>query len=106
MKSRVKQTVKKQKEMRELKPYFLIYKWMKDNLTNRQQRILQFLILHLESGYQLSAKELAAWFSVSTSTIYREMKVFREKNILIKDEKEGGEIITFEKVLPCTRGVI
>ena len=106
MKSRVKQTIKKQKEMRELKPYFLIYKWMKDNLTNRQQRILQFLILHLESGYQLSAKELAAWFSVSTSTIYREMKVFRTKKILIKDEKEGGEIITFEKVLPCTRGVI
>ena len=106
MKSRVKETIKKQKEMRELKPYFLIYKWMKDNLTNRQQRILQFLILHLESGYQLSAKELAAWFSVSTSTIYREMKVFRTKNILIKDEKEGGEIITFEKVLPCTRGVI
>ena len=104
MKSRVKQTIKKQKEMRELKPYFLIYKWMKDNLTNRQQRILQFLILHLESGYQLSAKELAAWFSVSTSTIYREMKVFREKNILIKDGR--GEIITFEKVLPCTRGVI
>lgn len=106
MKSRVKQTIKKQKEMRELKPYFLIYKWMKDNLTNRQQRILQFLILHLEGGYQLSAKELSSWFSVSTSTIYREMKVFREKNILIKDEKEGGEIITFEKVLPCTRGVI
>lgn len=105
MKSRVKETIKKQKEMRELKPYFLIYKWMKDNLTNRQQRILQFLILHLESGYQLSAKELAAWFSISTSTIYREMKVFREKNILIKD-KFGGEIITFEKVLPCTRGVI
>ena len=104
MKSRVKQTIKKQKEMRELKPYFLIYKWMKDNLTNRQQRILQFLILHLESGYQLSAKELAAWFSVSTSTIYREMKVFREKGILIKDGR--GEIITFEKVLPCTRGVI
>ena len=104
MKSRVKETIKKQKEMRELKPYFLIYKWMKDNLTNRQQRILQFLILHLESGYQLSAKELAAWFSVSTSTIYREMKVFREKNILIKDGR--GEIITFEKVLPCTRGVI
>ena len=104
MKSRVKQTIKKQKEMRELKPYFLIYKWMKDNLTNRQQRILQFLILYLESGYQLSAKELAAWFSVSTSTIYREMKVFREKNILIKDGR--GEIITFEKVLPCTRGVI
>ena len=106
MKSRVKQTVKKQKEMRELKPYFLIYKWMKDNLTNRQQRILQFLILHLESGYQLSAKELSRWFWVSTAGIYREMKVFREKNILIKDEKEGGEIITFEKVLPCTRGVI
>ena len=104
MKSRVKETIKKQKEMRELKPYFLIYKWMKDNLTNRQQRILQFLILHLESGYQLSAKELAAWFSVSTSTIYREMKVFREKNILIKDGR--GEIITFEKVLPCTRGII
>ena len=106
MKSRVKQTIKKQKEMRELKPYFLIYKWMKDNLTNRQQRILQFLILHLEGGYQLSAKELSSWFSVSTSTIYREMKVFRTKKILIKDEKEGGEIITFEKVLPCTRGVI
>lgn len=106
MKARAKEVIKKQKEMRELKPYFLIYKWMKDNLTNRQQRILQFLILHLECGYQLSAKELAAWFSVSTSTIYREMKVFREKNILIKDEKEGGEIITFEKVLPCTRGVI
>lgn len=106
MKARVKETIKKQKEMRELKPYFLIYKWMKDNLTNRQQRILQFLILHLEGGYQLSAKELSSWFSVSTSTIYREMKVFREKNILIKDEKEGGEIITFEKVLPCTRGVI
>ena len=77
MKSRVKQTIKKQKEMRELKPYFLIYKWMKDNLTNRQQRILQFLILHLEGGYQLSAKELSSWFSVSTSTIYREIKVFR-----------------------------
>ena len=92
MKSRVKQTVKKQKEMRELKPYFLVYKWMKDNLTNRQQRILQFLILHLESGYQLSAKE------VSTSTIYREMKVFREKNILIKDGR--GETLTFRKVLP------
>ena len=106
MKSRVKETIKKQKEMRELKPYFLIYQWMKDNLTNRQQRILQFLILHLEGGYQLSAKELSSWFSVSTSTIYREMKVFREKGILIKDEKEGGEIITFEKVLPCTRGVI
>ena len=106
MKARVKETIKKQKEMRELKPYFLIYKWMKDNLTNRQQRILQFLILHLEGGYQLSAKELSSWFSVSTSTIYREMKVFREKGILIKDEKEGGEIITFEKVLPCTRGVI
>ena len=106
MKSRVKETIKKQKEMRELKPYFLIYKWMKDNLTNRQQRILQFLILHLEGGYQLSAKELSSWFSVSTSTIYREMKVFRTKKILIKDEKEGGEIITFEKVLPCTRGVI
>lgn len=104
MKSRVKQTIKKQKEMRELKPYFLIYKWMKDNLTNRQQRILQFLILHLEGGYQLSAKELSSWFSVSTSTIYREMKVFREKGILIKDGR--GEIITFEKVLPCTRGVI
>lgn len=99
MKSRVKETIKKQKEMRELKPYFLIYKWMKDNLTNRQQRILQFLILHLESGYQLSAKELASWFSVSTSTIYREMKVFREKGILIK-EKKGGETLTFKKVLP------
>ena len=104
MKARVKETIKKQKEMRELKPYFLIYKWMKDNLTNRQQRILQFLILHLEGGYQLSAKELSSWFSVSTSTIYREMKVFREKGILIKDGR--GEIITFEKVLPCTRGVI
>ena len=99
MKSRVKQTIKKQKEMRELKPYFLIYKWIKDNLTNRQQRILQFLILHLESGYQLSAKELAAWFGVSTSTIYREMKAFREKQILIKDKK-GGETLTFRKVLP------
>ena len=99
MKSRVKETIKKQKEMRELKPYFLIYKWMKDNLTNRQQRILQFLILHLEGGYQLSAKELSSWFSVSTSTIYREMKVFREKGILIKD-KFGGEILTFRKVLP------
>ena len=99
MKSRAKEVIKKQKEMRELKPYFLIYKWMKDNLTNRQQRILQFLILHLECGYQLSAKELAAWFSVSTSTIYREMKVFREKQILIK-EKKGGEILTFRKVLP------
>ena len=99
MKSRVKQTIKKQKEMRELKPYFLIYKWMKDNLTNRQQRILQFLILHLESGYQLSAKELASWFSVSTSTIYREMKVFIEKQILIND-KFGGETLTFRKVLP------
>ena len=98
MKSRVKETIKKQKEMRELKPYFLIYKWMKDNLTNRQQRILQFLILHLESGYQLSAKELSSWFSVSTSTIYREMKVFREKGILIKDGH--GKILTFRKVLP------
>ena len=98
MKSRAKEVIKKQKEMRELKPYFLIYKWMKDNLTNRQQRILQFLILHLEVGYQLSAKELAAWFSVSTSTIYREMKVFREKGILIKDGH--GEILTFRKVLP------
>ena len=106
MKSRAKEVIKKQKEMRELKPYFLIYKWMKDNLTNRQQRILQFLILHLESGYQLSAKELAAWFSVSTSTIYREMKVFRTKRILIKNKDGRGEIITFEKVLPCTRGVI
>ena len=106
MKSRAKEVIKKQKEMRELKPYFLIYQWMKDNLTNRQQRILQFLILHLEGDYQLSAKELSSWYSVSTSTIYREMKVFREKGILIKDEKEGGEIITFEKVLPCTRGVI
>ena len=105
MKSRAKEVIKKQKEMRELKPYFLIYKWMKDNLTNRQQRILQFLILHLESGYQLSAKELAAWFSVSTSTIYREMKVFRTKRILIKN-KDGSETLTFEKVLPCTRGVI
>lgn len=98
MKSRVKQTIKKQKEMRELKPYFLIYKWMKDNLTNRQQRILQFLILHLEGGYQLSAKELASWFSVSTSTIYRDLKIFREKGILIKDGR--GEILTFRKVLP------
>ena len=98
MKARVKETIKKQKEMKELKPYFLIYQWMKDNLTNRQQRIIQFLILHLESGYQLSAKELAAWFSVSTSTIYREMKVFREKNILIQDGR--GEILTFRKVLP------
>ena len=98
MKSRAKQVIKKQKEMRELKPYFLIYKWMKDNLTNRQQRILQFLILHLESGYQLSAKELAAWFSVSTSTIYRDLKIFREKNILVKDG--CGETLTFRKVLP------
>lgn len=105
MKSRVKQTIKKQKEMRELKPYFLIYKWMKDNLTNRQQRILQFLILHLESGYQLSAKELAAWFSVSTSTIYREMKVFRTKRILIKN-KDGSETLTFDEVLPEVKGFI
>ena len=105
MKSRVKETIKKQKEMRELKPYFLIYKWMKDNLTNRQQRILQFLILHLESGYQLSAKELAAWFSVSTSTIYREMKVFRTKRILIKN-KDGSETLTFDEVLPEVKGFI
>ena len=105
MKSRVKETIKKQKEMRELKPYFLIYKWMKDNLTNRQQRILQFLILHLESGYQLSAKELAAWFSVSTSTIYREMQVFRTKRILIKN-KDGSETLTFDEVLPEVKGFI
>ena len=105
MKSRVKETIKKQKEMRELKPYFLIYKWMKDNLTNRQQRILQFLILHLESGYQLSAKELSSWFSVSTSTIYREMKVFRTKRILIKN-KDGSETLTFDEVLPEVKGFI
>ena len=105
MKSRAKEVIKKQKEMRELKPYFLIYKWMKDNLTNRQQRILQFLILHLESGYQLSAKELAAWFSVSTSTIYREMKVFRTKRILIKN-KDGSETLTFDEVLPEVKGFI
>lgn len=105
MKARVKETIKKQKEMRELKPYFLIYKWMKDNLTNRQQRILQFLILHLEGGYQLSAKELAAWFSVSTSTIYREMKVFRTKRILIKN-KDGSETLTFDEVLPEVKGLI
>ena len=105
MKSRVKETIKKQKEMRELKPYFLIYKWMKDNLTNRQQRILQFLILHLEGGYQLSAKELSSWFSVSTSTIYREMKVFRTKRILIKN-KDGSETLTFDEVLPEVKGFI
>lgn len=98
MKCRAKEVIKKQKEAKELKPYFLVYKWIKENLTDRQQRIIQFLILHLECGYQLSAKELAAWFSVSTSTIYREMKVFREKNILIKDGR--GEILTFRKVLP------
>lgn len=105
MKSRVKQTIKKQKEMRELKPYFLVYKWMKDNLTNRQQRILQFLILHLEGGYQLSAKELSSWFSVSTSTIYREIKVFRTKRILIKN-KDGSETLTFDEVLPEVKGFI
>lgn len=105
MKARYKQELEKQKEMKELKPYYLIWKWMQENLTNRQQNILQFIILHLEGNYQLSAKELAAWFRVSTSTIYRELRVFREKQILIKDE-EGGELITFEKVLPCTRGVL
>lgn len=106
MRARYKQELEKQKEMKELKPYYLIYKWMQENLTNRQQHMVQFIILHLEGGHQLTAKELAAWFQVSTSTIYRDLKVFREKGILIKDEEEGGEIITFEKVLPETRGVL
>ena len=106
MRARYKQELQKQKEMKELKPYYLIWKWMQENLTERQQNIVQFIVLHLEGGCQLSAKELAAWFQVSTSTIYRDLKVFREKGILIKDEEEGGEIITFEKVLPETRGVL
>ena len=91
--------------MRELKPYFLVYKWMKDNLTNRKQRILQFLILHLEGGYQLSAKELSSWFSVSTSTIYRDLKVLKEKRILIRNEDNSYDL-TFNEVLPEVKGLI
>lgn len=105
MRARYKQELEKQKQMKELRPYYLVLKWMKNNLTNRQQSILQFIILHLEGGYQLSAKELAAWFNVSTSTIYRELRVFREKNILIKN-KDGSEDLTFDKVLPEVTGII
>lgn len=105
MKARYKEVIEKQKEMKELKPYYLIWKWMKENLTKRQQGIVEFLILHLEGNHQPTVKEIATWFKVSTSTIYRDLKVLREKQILIKNT-DGGEDLTFEKVLPSTRGVI
>ena len=107
MNSNWKRTIKKQKEMRELKPYYLIKDWMEKNLTKRQQGIVEFLILHGETTgtANLTAKELAAYFRVSPSSIYRDLRVLREKEILIKSE-DGGEDLTFDKVLPDVAGVI
>lgn len=105
MRSNYKRVIKKQKEMRELEPYYLIYKWMRENLTERQSNILKFIILQLEGKHQPTVKELSSWFSVSTSTIYRELKVLREKQILIKNEDNSYDL-TFDKVLPEVTGII
>ena len=74
--------------------------WMKKNLTKRQQGIIEFMYLRSEGEeeYTRNVKELASWFRVSESTIYREFNVLKEKKILVPNER-GEYDLTFDYVL-------
>ena len=74
--------------------------WMKKNLTKRQQGIIEFMYLRSEGEeeYTRNVKELASWFRVSESTIYRDFNVLKEKKILVPNEK-GEWDLTFDYVL-------
>lgn len=105
MNCRYKEVIRRKRVAAELRPYAMIKDWMDKNLTERQRNVLLFMILHLEGNHQPTVKEIASWFKVSTSTIYRDLKVLKEKGILIPNNN-GGEDLTFEKVLPETKGVV
>ena len=74
--------------------------WMKKNLTKRQQGIIEFMYLRSEGEeeYTRNVKELASWFRVSESTIYKDFNVLKEKKILVPNEK-GEYDLTFDYVL-------
>ena len=105
MNCRYKEVIRRKRVAAELRPYAMIKDWMDKNLTERQRNVLLFMILNLEGNHQPTVKEIAAWFKVSTSTIYRDLNVLKEKRILIKKEDNSYDL-TFDEVLPEVKNLI